>query len=125
MALRIDPNLLVIQAMLLKTRSVTESAIALGMSQPSVSRALGPLRSALNDPLLVRSRIIETRAARRPRPVAAGTASKRSGGPRAQPPRLLPEPRLGNRGCMVLRIGDRRSDAGAACAGVRWEAGQA
>ncbi|WP_379487862.1 LysR family transcriptional regulator [Novosphingobium soli] len=49
------PNLLLTLAVLLKTKSVSISAVMLGVSQPSVSRALAKLREALNDPLLVRS----------------------------------------------------------------------
>jgi DNA-binding transcriptional LysR family regulator len=49
------PNLLLILALLLKTRSVSATAVTLGVSQPSVSRSLAKLRDALNDPLLVRS----------------------------------------------------------------------
>ncbi|MGN5373309.1 LysR family transcriptional regulator [Sphingomonas hankookensis] len=55
MAVRIDPSLLVILAMLLKTRSVSRAAAQLKTSQPSVSRALALLRTELGDPLLVRS----------------------------------------------------------------------
>jgi DNA-binding transcriptional LysR family regulator len=54
--LRIDPNLLVILALLLKTRSVTNTAVLLKVSQPKVSRALSQLRELLEDPLLVRTR---------------------------------------------------------------------
>lgn len=42
-------------SMLLQTRSVSRSAQRLGLSQPTVSRALGQLRQILADPLLVRS----------------------------------------------------------------------
>lgn len=52
---RLSPNLLLVLAVLLQTRSVSNAALKLGMSQPSVSRALAKLRDALNDPLLVRS----------------------------------------------------------------------
>lgn len=55
MNLAIEPNLLLILGTLLKTRSVSEAANALGVSQPSVSRALARLREQLKDPLLVRS----------------------------------------------------------------------
>ncbi|WP_443478204.1 LysR family transcriptional regulator [Novosphingobium aerophilum] len=55
MSLPIAPNLLLILALLLKTKSVSGTALALGVSQPSVSRALSQLRTALKDPLLVRS----------------------------------------------------------------------
>lgn len=50
----IEPNLLVKLAMLLRTKSVSAAAEALGVSQPSVSRALARLRDELKDPLLVR-----------------------------------------------------------------------
>lgn len=52
---RIDPSLLITLALLLKTRSVTRTAVQLRTSQPSVSRALAQLRKLLDDPLLVRS----------------------------------------------------------------------
>ena len=55
MALPISPNLLLTLALLLKTKSVSGTALALGISQPSVSRSLSQLRAALKDPLLVRS----------------------------------------------------------------------
>lgn len=55
--LHLSPNLLLVLAVLLQTRSVSNAAVKLGMSQPSVSRALAKLRDALNDPLLVRSGI--------------------------------------------------------------------
>jgi len=51
----LSPNLLLILALLLKTKSVSATAIMMGMSQPSVSRSLAKLRAALNDPLLVRA----------------------------------------------------------------------
>jgi DNA-binding transcriptional LysR family regulator len=51
----IDLNLLMTLSMLLQTRSVSRSAQRLGLSQPTVSRALGQLRQMLSDPLLVRS----------------------------------------------------------------------
>ena len=41
--------------MLLQTQSVSRTAKRLGLSQPTVSRALGQLRQMLADPLLVRS----------------------------------------------------------------------
>lgn len=55
MHLSFDPKLLVMLALLLKTKSVTSTAAMLGISQPSASRALQQLRGVLNDPLLVRS----------------------------------------------------------------------
>ncbi|MYL96478.1 LysR family transcriptional regulator [Novosphingobium sp. FGD1] len=51
----LSPNLLLVLAMLLKTKSVSGTALMLGTSQPSISRSLAKLREALNDPLLVRS----------------------------------------------------------------------
>lgn len=55
MALPIEPNLLLTLALLLKTKSVTATAAALGVSQPSVSRALAQLRDVMKDPLLIRA----------------------------------------------------------------------
>ena len=55
MAWPLDLNLMMTLALLLKTKSVSGTAVALGISQPSVSRALAQLRDALGDPLLVRS----------------------------------------------------------------------
>lgn len=55
MLLPISPNLLLTLTLLLKTKSVSGTALALGVSQPSVSRSLSQLRTALKDPLLVRS----------------------------------------------------------------------
>jgi len=46
--------MLVTLALLLQTKSVTRTAQRLGVSQPSVSRALSQLRVLLSDPLLVR-----------------------------------------------------------------------
>lgn len=54
MSFTLEPNLLVILASLLKTRSVSTAAVELGISQPSVSRALARMREELRDPLLVR-----------------------------------------------------------------------
>lgn len=51
----LSPNLLLVLATLLKTRSVSATAVMLGLSQPSISRSLARLREALGDPLLVRS----------------------------------------------------------------------
>jgi len=49
-----DLNLLRTFARLLETGSVTRAADELGLTQSAVSRALGRLRSAFDDPLLVR-----------------------------------------------------------------------
>ncbi|MEZ4238699.1 MAG: LysR family transcriptional regulator [Myxococcota bacterium] len=50
----LDLNLLRTLDVLLEERSVTRAAAVLGRSQPAVSHALGRLREALGDPLLVR-----------------------------------------------------------------------
>lgn len=50
-----DLNLLVVLDVLLAERSVTRAGKRLGLSQPAVSNALGRLREALGDPLLVRT----------------------------------------------------------------------
>jgi DNA-binding transcriptional LysR family regulator len=50
-----DLNLLVVLDVLLEEESVSRGAERLNMSVPAVSRALGRLRAALDDPLLVRS----------------------------------------------------------------------
>ncbi|MEQ8292772.1 MAG: LysR family transcriptional regulator [Roseovarius sp.] len=52
----VDLNLLVMLGVLLEERSVTRAAGRLNMSQPAVSRALGRLRMAFADPLLVEDR---------------------------------------------------------------------
>ena len=49
-----DLNLLVVLDVLLEEESVSRGAERLNMSVPAVSRALGRLRAALDDPLLVR-----------------------------------------------------------------------
>ncbi len=51
----IDLNLLLTLSILLQTRSVSRAAQRLGISQPTVSRALSQLRRLFSDPLLVRS----------------------------------------------------------------------
>ena len=50
-----DLNLLKALDALLEERSVTRAARKLGLSQPAASHALGRLRAALGDPLLVRA----------------------------------------------------------------------
>lgn len=52
---RLDLNLLVVFDALMHERNVTRAARRLFLSQPAVSHALGRLRTALGDPLLVRS----------------------------------------------------------------------
>jgi DNA-binding transcriptional LysR family regulator len=50
-----DLNLLVVLDVVLEEESVSRAASRLNMSVPAVSRALGRLRAALGDPLLIRS----------------------------------------------------------------------
>lgn len=50
----LDLNLLLALDRLIAHRSVTEAARALGVTQPAMSRTLGRLRDALDDPLFVR-----------------------------------------------------------------------
>ena len=52
---QIDLNLLSILKQLLTERHVTNTALTLNISQPTVSRSLNKLRKFFNDPLLVRS----------------------------------------------------------------------
>jgi DNA-binding transcriptional LysR family regulator len=52
---RLDLNLLTVFRALDEMRNVTRAARALGVSQPAVSHALGRLRSALGDPMFVRT----------------------------------------------------------------------
>lgn len=66
---RIDLNLLPIVVALHESRSVSQAALALGMSQPAVSSALGKLRTYFDDPLFVR-----TRRGMEPTPKAAALA---------------------------------------------------
>jgi DNA-binding transcriptional LysR family regulator len=51
---KVDLNLLVVFDMLLRLRSVSRAAEALGMSQPAMSLALKKLRAVFADPLFVR-----------------------------------------------------------------------
>lgn len=51
----LDLNLLVALRALLREASVTRAAARLGQTQPTVSRALATLRTAFDDPLLVRA----------------------------------------------------------------------
>ncbi|MBC7881963.1 MAG: LysR family transcriptional regulator [Anaerolineae bacterium] len=53
---QVDLNLLTILLVLLRERSVTRTARLLGVSQPTVSRALAALREQLGDELLIRTR---------------------------------------------------------------------
>ena len=54
--LHIDFNLLGHLAVLLQTRSVSQAALRLGISQPAMSRSLAELREIFGDQLLVRTR---------------------------------------------------------------------
>ena len=51
----LDLNLIPALEALLRLRNVTHAAVAVGLSQPAMSRALGRLREVLGDPLLVRT----------------------------------------------------------------------
>jgi DNA-binding transcriptional LysR family regulator len=51
----IDLNLLVTLRSLLKTKNVSKTARAMGLTQPAVSNALARLRDTLQDPIFVRS----------------------------------------------------------------------
>lgn len=53
---QVDLNLLPIFLVLMRERSVTRTARFLGVSQPTVSRALATLREQLGDELLIRTR---------------------------------------------------------------------
>lgn len=55
MSRRLDLNLLPIVVALYERRSVSQAALALGMSQPAVSAALAKLRAHFDDPLFVRT----------------------------------------------------------------------
>ncbi|HVY40663.1 MAG TPA: LysR family transcriptional regulator [Polyangia bacterium] len=51
----LDLNLLIVFDAIARTRSVTRAGRLLGLSKAAMSRALGRLRAALHDPVLVRS----------------------------------------------------------------------
>jgi DNA-binding transcriptional LysR family regulator len=71
---RVDLNLLVVLDALLERGSVTSAAASLGLTQPTVSHALGRLRRLLGDPLLVRA---GRGMVRTPRAEALGPALRR------------------------------------------------
>ena len=52
---QIDLNLLAVFDAVARARSVTRAGALLGLSKAGMSRALGRLRAALHDPILVRS----------------------------------------------------------------------
>lgn len=52
----LDLNLLVVLDALLRERSVSRAAVAVGLTQPATSNALARLRVALSDPLFTRGR---------------------------------------------------------------------
>lgn len=77
----LDLNHLRILATLLDTRSVTRAALQLGISQPSVSRALAALRKAFGDPLLVKTNVgmtLTQRAEQLRHPVTQWVAATRA-----------------------------------------------
>ena len=51
---QLDPNLLIILKQLLNEKHISNTALTLGMSQPSISRSLSKLRSLFDDQLLIR-----------------------------------------------------------------------
>lgn len=53
---QLDLNLLVVLDALLRERSVSRAAVAVGLTQPATSNALNRLRVALGDPLFTRTR---------------------------------------------------------------------
>lgn len=76
----LDLNLLLVFEALLRTRSVTQAAEHLGIGQPSMSGALKRLRTALNDPLFVKTgtgMVPTTLALELAEPVRAGLAQLR------------------------------------------------
>ncbi|KYF91417.1 hypothetical protein BE20_14740 [Sorangium cellulosum] len=91
----VDLNLLVVLDALLDERHVTRAAARLGMTQPACSHALGRLRRALGDPLLVR-----------------GTGGAMVPTPRAEA--LAPGLRAALRGLASAIRGEARFDPGAA-----------
>ena len=70
MADDLDLNLLRVFDALMDTGSVAEAAVRLHLSAPATSRALGRLRRAMNDPILVRAgqRLVPTPFAQRSAP---------------------------------------------------------
>jgi DNA-binding transcriptional LysR family regulator len=51
---QLDLNLLIILKQLLEEKHVSNTALTLGISQPSISRSLAKLRALFDDPLLIR-----------------------------------------------------------------------
>lgn len=51
---KIDLNLLLVFEAIYRTRNISHAAVQLGMSQPTLSNALGRLRAQLGDPLFTR-----------------------------------------------------------------------
>jgi DNA-binding transcriptional LysR family regulator len=51
---QLDLNLLIILKQLLNEKHISNTALTLGMSQPSISRSLSKLRSLFDDQLLIR-----------------------------------------------------------------------
>ncbi|GGP59447.1 LysR family transcriptional regulator [Shewanella algicola] len=51
---QLDLNLLIILKQLLEEKHVSNTALTLGISQPSISRSLAKLRAIFDDPLLIR-----------------------------------------------------------------------
>ncbi|WP_282166469.1 LysR family transcriptional regulator [Shewanella japonica] len=51
---QLDLNQLIILKQLLKEKHISNTALSMGLSQPSISRSLGKLRELFDDPLLIR-----------------------------------------------------------------------
>lgn len=51
---KLDLNLLIVLKQLLEEKHVSNTALTLGISQPSISRSLSKLRQLFDDPLLIR-----------------------------------------------------------------------
>ena len=93
MADDLDLNLLRVFDALMDTGSVAQAAVRLHLSAPATSRALGRLRRAMNDPILVRAgqRLVPTpfaqRSAARVKALLDAAA-----GLRPAPPATIPAP---------------------------------
>jgi DNA-binding transcriptional LysR family regulator len=116
---QLDLNLLVALERLLARSSVTAAARDLGLSQPAASRALGRLREALGDPLLVQvgHRLVPTeRALALVEPVAAALDAARRV---FAPPETFDPATAG--GTLVVALGDElQHTVGAAIASAVW-----
>jgi len=105
----LDLNLLVAFERLLALGSVTEAARALGVTQPAMSRTLGRLRDAFDDPLFVRDG-----RALMPTPRALALAGKVDAAVRAAREAFTSEPPFEParaQGVVTLALGDETQQA--------------